>query len=101
VKSLVEILKEQNTDKLANDYGEFYEELFKPIRHTALRILEIGIAQGGSLRAWKEYFTKADIMDLILRTILLKQPESLGLELLSLMPVVGGSFRDGPTKHLM
>lgn len=64
MKSLVEILKEEPTDKLANGFGEFYEEFFRPIRHTALRILEIGIAQGGSLRAWKKYFTKADIYGL-------------------------------------
>jgi hypothetical protein len=63
-KTLVEILEQYPTDKLNSGYGEFYEELFSPLRHTALHVLEIGIAQGGSLRAWRDYFTKAEIYGL-------------------------------------
>lgn len=61
MKSLVEILEHYPTDKLANGYGEFYEELFRPIRHSTESVLEIGIAQGGSVRAWRDYFPHATI----------------------------------------
>ena len=61
MKSLVEILEKYPTDKLNSGYGEFYEELFRPIRHSVESVLEIGIAQGGSLRAWRDYFPEACI----------------------------------------
>ena len=60
-KTLVEILGQYSTDKLNSGFGEFYEELFKPIRHSTESVLEIGIAQGGSLRAWRDYFPHAVI----------------------------------------
>lgn len=38
-----------------------YEELFKEIRHSTKRLLEIGVEGGGSLCMWKEYFSNAEI----------------------------------------
>lgn len=64
MKSLVQIFEDQGntTDKLrAHPYAHYYEELFKSIRNSTKSVLEIGIAQGGSIRAWEEYFPKATI----------------------------------------
>lgn len=41
-------------------YFGVYEEVFGPRRHRPLRILEIGVAQGASLKLWRQYFTHAD-----------------------------------------
>lgn len=33
-----------------------YEELFEPFRGKPVSVLELGVAQGGSLQLWREYF---------------------------------------------
>lgn len=46
-----------NNDKgSVHSYIELYQELLDPYRDTALSMLEIGVAQGYSLRMWREYF---------------------------------------------
>ena len=37
-------------------YPEVYERHFGPLRGKPVRILEIGVADGGSLEIWREYF---------------------------------------------
>lgn len=62
MKSLSEILASNLSDKVsAHSYGPLYEKLFDPIRETATNILEIGVLNGCSLRAWREYFTFANV----------------------------------------
>ena len=43
-------------------YVPVYEELFKPLRESITSVLEIGIAQGGSLALWNEYFYNAKLI---------------------------------------
>ncbi len=54
------------TDKgpLHHGYTEIYEYLFSPLRGDSIRILEIGVAEGGSLELWEDYFRKASIFGL-------------------------------------
>lgn len=40
----------------SHKYTYFYDMFFNPIKDSNLKLLEIGIAQGASLRMWKEYF---------------------------------------------
>jgi hypothetical protein len=73
-----ELFNHHGTDKEC--YAAMYHALFKHIRHSSLRLLEIGIGTmipgaassmvgwggpayrpGGSLRAWRDYFPKAEI----------------------------------------
>lgn len=42
-------------------YTKAYEKLLGEYRHTAMRVLEIGVNAGGSLRMWEEYFEFARI----------------------------------------
>lgn len=51
------------TDKAPEMHGftEIYERFFLPLRNEPIRILEIGIDQGGSMRMWSDYFPKAEI----------------------------------------
>ena len=41
-------------------YIEEYDRLFKPFRDRTIRMLEIGIQNGGSLECWSKYFWCAD-----------------------------------------
>lgn len=44
-----------------HSYIDVYEEIFAPYRHTASRVLEIGLMTGASLRMWEEYFDKEGV----------------------------------------
>jgi hypothetical protein len=65
-KSLAELCQVHRTDKCAAGHGyvEFYEDLFRPLRGRARRILEIGVAGGESLRLWRDYFPGAQVFGL-------------------------------------
>jgi hypothetical protein len=57
----------ENTDKsscirICWDYLRHYEELFEEFRHEPINVVEIGVAGGRSLRMWKWYFTKAQLI---------------------------------------
>jgi hypothetical protein len=59
---LQDILHRYDTDKdTVHSYGPLYEELLTPLRETVADVLEIGIAAGGSLRAWREYFPRTTV----------------------------------------
>jgi hypothetical protein len=45
-------------------YLDVYERYFEPIRDEPIRILEIGVKEGSSLRMWKSYFRNGLIYDL-------------------------------------
>lgn len=56
---------DHDTDKShegGHSYGKFYEDLFNTYnQEDELNILELGVQNGGSLRAWKEYFPNAHV----------------------------------------
>lgn len=62
-----EILRElaikYDTDKGPKDHNftPIYETHFNKLNSNPLKLLEIGIGRGGSLKMWAEYFTKAQI----------------------------------------
>ena len=51
------------TDKGAtgHHFTEVYELFFSPLKSTAAKVFEIGIAGGGSLEMWGDYFPKATV----------------------------------------
>ena len=50
------------TDKNStHSYLPLYDNLLKPIKDTAINILEIGVRHGGSIKLWLDYFTKGTI----------------------------------------
>jgi hypothetical protein len=51
------------TDKgvRGHHFTEIYEHLFFPLKEQPIRILEIGVAGGGSLTLWRDYFPGAKI----------------------------------------
>ena len=58
-----ELCLKYGTDKSSelHNYSSKYEKYFFPLKDKALRILEIGIQRGFSLRTWEEYFINSHI----------------------------------------
>lgn len=69
--SLSDLGKKHKTDKWNADhsfkgrsYLDVYEDYFAEYKDREINILEIGVRQGGSLKTWKDYFSKAKIFGL-------------------------------------
>lgn len=45
-----------------HDYTRYYHAVFSQIRESATRVFELGIFGGASLRGWRDYFPKAQIV---------------------------------------
>jgi hypothetical protein len=51
-----------STDKEStHHYLDVYDKLFAPFKDREINLLEVGIATGGSLKLWEDYFSKAFI----------------------------------------
>tara|TARA_A100001515_G_scaffold144946_1_gene150869 strand:+ start:1087 stop:1743 length:657 start_codon:yes stop_codon:yes gene_type:complete len=60
--NLKKIFDKYGTDKsVHHEYYKPYEENFEYLRDKKINLLEIGIRDGNSLRAWKEYFPNGNI----------------------------------------
>lgn len=46
----------------SHGYERVYEPLFEPLRDKPIRLLEIGVLRGASIKVWLEYFPKAHII---------------------------------------
>ena len=64
--SLDELAIAFNTDKSSRTHGftKHYDTYFELLRDAPLKLLEIGVQSGASLRMWKQYFPKAQIYGL-------------------------------------
>ena len=64
MKRLIDIFNENcnRTSTKWNHYFEIYERHFEKFIGTEVKILEIGVQNGGSLQMWKEYFGKKSII---------------------------------------
>lgn len=59
------LLAHHGSDKCTvHSYGDFYDQLLTPLRGRPITMLEVGVAQGGSLKAWAEYLPLATIIGL-------------------------------------
>lgn len=72
-----------------------YEELFKDIRNTTSKILEIGIYGGGSMLLWQKYFPNADIYGIDLSYFV---PELVGLDRVT--QIIGNAYSTQITSML-
>jgi predicted O-methyltransferase YrrM len=50
-----------NNITYCHPYTLFYENLFRNVKNSPLKIAEIGILHGASLRMWRDYFTNSEI----------------------------------------
>lgn len=63
---LNEIFDRHLTDKgtifaAKHGYGKYYDKYFSNFRDKEIKLLEVGIYKGNSIKAWREYFSKAHI----------------------------------------
>lgn len=62
MKQLSALLEQHQSDKATHhSYGPLYDTLLTPYRERAKNVLELGILEGCSLRAWREFFPNATI----------------------------------------
>lgn len=54
----------EGTDKASRGHGylALYEQFVAPVRHEPIRLLEIGVKAGASVRTWKAFFPRASIV---------------------------------------
>ena len=64
MNSLVEIEKKHPNTAKPTSFLKIYENYFNDYRDKKIKILEIGVDKGNSLRLWREYFSKAIICGL-------------------------------------
>ncbi len=64
MKTLDQIGIETGTDKSSkgHNYLKYYEQFLNPLKDKPIKLLEMGIWHGDSLRMWKEYFPVAQII---------------------------------------
>lgn len=62
--TLEQIAIKHKTQKVPHGYMPIYERHFEPMRREEIVLVEIGIASGASLKTWREYFSKAEIIGL-------------------------------------
>ncbi len=64
LRRLEEIGRSYGTDKssLGHGYLDFYERFLRQLRFSEVRLLELGVQGGPSLRMWKEYFERGHIV---------------------------------------
>tara|TARA_R110000851_G_scaffold19832_10_gene60554 strand:+ start:3339 stop:4070 length:732 start_codon:yes stop_codon:yes gene_type:complete len=61
INDLEKIARETETDKWQHEYTNYYSLWFEPIRYDELKILEIGVYTGASIRMWERYFPNSKI----------------------------------------
>ncbi|CAJ0888765.1 hypothetical protein AMST5_03905 [freshwater sediment metagenome] len=64
--------KEFETDK-SQAYLDNYRRFFSPLRDASIKLLEIGVYQGGSLLLWRDYFERGDIVGIDINPVKLDQ----------------------------
>jgi hypothetical protein len=70
---LEDIAKQHGTDKVTHGYIKFYEEAFETIRNNEIKLLEIGVYRGASIRTWEDYFANGLIFGIDNCTIIDKE----------------------------
>lgn len=83
MKTLDEIFIANGTDKASkhavrgHNYGVHYAKFFEPVRFDSLKLLEIGVGGGESIRSWLEYFDAAHVygVDIVEKTNEWNTPE--------------------------
>jgi demethylmacrocin O-methyltransferase len=61
VSDLLSLGREYGTDKVGHGYLSHYEQRFQQLRQAPVKLLEIGIMGGASLRMWRDYFQQGSI----------------------------------------
>ena len=66
IKSLFE---KYGSNKLMHEYAKIYFSYLEKLKDKKLNILEIGVADGKSLKAWSDYFSNSTIIGIDIKKI--------------------------------
>ena len=69
MSDLIKLAQLYKANKYEMGYIDVYENYFKDIKDKKLKILEIGIDKGPSLKVWSEYFKNSEIVGLDIKPI--------------------------------
>jgi len=58
---LHDLMVKYGSDKATHGFCDFYESFFQPVREQVKSVLEIGVADGASIRGWLDYFPNAKV----------------------------------------
>jgi len=76
-----------DTDKNSrHTYLKHYDELFYPLKDKKIKILEIGVQNGGSIMLWNKYFKDCTIFGMDINYSIVTHPEIWELENAFLIP---------------
>ena len=75
--SLKKIFVKHKCDKYFHKYDLVYDNYLSKLKNKKLKILEIGISDGASLKAWSEYFRKSEIIGFDIKKINLRKKKLL------------------------
>ena len=70
---LEKLFKKYNSDKSTHQYHKVYQSYLGPLKLKKLNILEIGVADGSSLKSWSKYFKNSKIIGIDIKKINLKK----------------------------
>ena len=74
---LEKLFNKFKSDKVNHQYHKIYHSYFNKLKLKKLNILEIGVADGSSLKAWSEYFKNSKIIGIDIKDINLKKKRLL------------------------
>lgn len=63
------LFKKYGSDKTCHNYTNIYFSYFEKLKNEKLNILEIGVADGKSIRAWSDYFSNSNIIGIDINKI--------------------------------
>ncbi|MDC0346636.1 hypothetical protein OAM62_00495 [Candidatus Pelagibacter sp.] len=71
--ALNKLFKKYKSDKYEHGYSEIYDKFLSELKNKKLKILEIGVADGSSVKAWSDFFRKSTIIGFDIKKIDLKK----------------------------
>lgn len=71
--SLEQLFIKYKSDKYRHGYHEIYNLFLNKLKNKKLTILEIGVSDGASIKAWSNYFKKSKIVGIDIKKINLKK----------------------------
>ena len=66
---ITKLFRRHGSDKASHEYSEVYFSYFEKLKEKSLTILEIGVADGNSVRTWSEYFPNSKIVGIDIKKI--------------------------------
>ncbi len=75
-------MKRIDSSKYDTDKGPYtatYERIFEPLAEQEIKLLELGVLRGGSLRLWRDYFINGQIVGLDLNPVQITDSDRIRL----------------------